>query len=146
MEQNNPDPLFEMQVDHESRGHFKESAKWSNFISVIYFVCFGLLALVLLLAGPFMFSQNYPADFEGPKVEQGSPGFRIAQLLLLSVFLLYSAMMLLRFASACRRGVETQDQQSFNYGLKALRNYFIALGCMSLIGLARDVYVIITSF
>jgi hypothetical protein len=146
MEQNTPDSISELQVDHETRSHFKEASKWSNFISVISFVCFGLLALVLLLAGPFMFSQNYPADFEGPKVEQGSPGFRIAQMLLMAVFLLYAGMMLLRFASACRRGVEMQDQQSFNYGLRALRNFFIAVGCFSLLGIARDAFVIFNSF
>src|SRR5688572_18704910 len=129
MEQNSPDPLFEIQVDHESRSQFKEASKWSNFISVIYFICFGLLALVLLLAGPFMFSQNVPGEFDGPKIEQGSPGFRIVQLVLMCGFLLYTGMMLLRFASACRRGVEMQDQQSFNYGLRALRNYFIAVAC-----------------
>jgi hypothetical protein len=146
MEQNNPDILSELQVDHETRSHFKEASKWSNFIAVISFICFGLLALVLLLAGPFMFSQNYPSDFEGPKMEQGSPAFRIAQMLLMTVFLLYAGIMLLRFASACRRGVEMQDQQSLNYGLRALRNFFIALGCFSILGIVRDAFVIINTF
>lgn len=149
MEQNNPDSLFELQVDHESRNHFKEAAKWGNFIAVIYFVCFGLLLLVMLLAGSLLFNAaRVGTDVEGFETVQPSALLVTLQIVMgisMVVFLIYGGLMLYRFASACRRGVETQDQQSFNFGLKGLRNYFIAAGIVALLGIVDDVVTIIQS-
>src|SRR5690349_11181837 len=111
MEQNNPESLFEIQVDHESRNNFKDAARWGNFISVIYLICFGLLAMVLLLAGPFMFSQTVPSEYEGMQLEKSDPVEKIIQLVTAAIFLIYAGMMLLRFSSNCKRGVEMQDQR-----------------------------------
>jgi hypothetical protein len=143
MEQNNPESLFEIQVDHESRKNFKDAARWGNFISIIYLVCFGILAMVLLLAGPFLFSKNVPSDFNGMQLEQSDPMEKLIQMLVAAIFLIYAGMMLLRFSSNCKRGVEMQDQRSFNYGLKGLRNYFIALAVFSIVSIARDIITVV---
>lgn len=142
MEQNNPESLSEIQVDHESRNNFKDAARWGNFISVIYLVCFGLLAMVLLLAGPFLFSKNVPGEFDGMQMEKSDPTEKIIQMIVAAIFLIYAGMMLLRFSSNCKRGVEMQDQRSFNYGLRGLRNYFIALAVFSIVSIVRDIMTV----
>jgi hypothetical protein len=148
MEQNNPDSLFELQVDHESRNHFKETTKWTNFIAIIFFVCFGLMLLALLFAGSMLLSApELPAGYEG--LEGSTSGLIAVQMTLtiaLIICLIYGGIMLLRFSSSCRRGVETQDQQSFNTGLKALRNYFILMGSLAILSILGDVLNIIQSF
>jgi hypothetical protein len=147
MEQNNPDSLFELQVDHESRNHFKETTKWTNFIAIIYFVCFGLLLLVLLLAGSML--TNYGTlssdGSEYTTVPQQNATLQIILGIIMIALFIFGAVMLLRFSSSCRRGVETQDQVSFNFGIKALRNYFIAMGCAAGLGILEDVFTIIRS-
>jgi hypothetical protein len=149
MEQNNPDSLFELQVDHESRNHFKETTKWTNFIAIIYFICFGLLILGFMLAGSMLL--NYGSSYsgaDGAEFRTTTAANATLQMILgivMIAFFIYGGIMLLRFSSACRRGVETQDQMSFNFGLKALRNYFIAMGCVAVLGILDDVYTIINS-
>jgi hypothetical protein len=148
MEQNNPDSLFELQVDHESRNHFKEATKWSNFIAVIYFVCFGLLVLVMLLAGSLLFnSARLSSQYEGLETAQtGNTAIQLVMGIAMIGFLIYGGLMLLRFSSSCRKGVEMQDQQSFNFGLKGLRNYFISVGIVAVLGIVNDVLEVIQSF
>lgn len=146
MEQNNPDSLFELQVDHESRNHFKEATKWSNFIAVIYFVCFGLLLLGMLLAGSLLFnSPRLSGEYEGVEMQTGNMALQMVMGIVMVAFLIYGGLMLLRFSSSCRRGVEMQDQQSFNFGLKGLRNYFISVAIVAVLGILDDVITIIQS-
>lgn len=144
MEQNNQDPVFELQVDHESRNHFKEAAKWGNFIAIIYFVGFGLFLLVMLFAGAMLMnSPTLSPEMEGATGVAGGGYVQILLGLGIFVFLLYAGIMLYRFASACRRGVETQDQVAFNIGLKALRNYFVCMGLLAILGLVSDALKIV---
>jgi hypothetical protein len=147
MEQNNSDSLFELQVDHESRNYFKEAAKWTNFIAIIFFVCFGLLLLVALFSGSILMNASeLPAGYEEYQATTtGLVALQMVLLIALLICLIYGGMMLLRFSSACRRGVETQDQQSFNSGLKALRNYFILMGSLAILSILGDVLNIIQS-
>lgn len=144
MEEQIPDTQPGLQVDHESRTYFKDAARWSNFISVIYLICFGLFALVLLLAGPYLFSNQVPSQYDGIQVEQDNPMMRALQLVTMVVFLIYAGIMLLRFAAACRRGVETQDQPSFNFGLRALRNYFVAMAIYTIFRVLMDIVTLST--
>lgn len=151
MEQNNPDPLFELQVDHESRNHFKETTRWTNFIAIIYFICFGLLILGFMLAGSLLLNygsySSSSSEFDELQTQTTMAATLAIVLLVVMIgFFIYGGVMLIRFSSACRRGVETQDQQSFNMGLRALRNYFIAMGCVAVLGILDDVYTIIDSF
>lgn len=148
MEPNNAESLFELQVDHETRSHFKETTKWTNFIAVIYFVCFGLLMLVLLLAGSLLFNTPRVSSSDFQELQVPSTGLMVLQFVTgisMIAFLVFGGLMLLRFSSNCRRGVEMQDQQSFNAGLKNLRNYFIAVGIIAILSIVDDVYQIINS-
>jgi|GEM_PF-6613520 hypothetical protein len=133
-----------LQVDHESRASFRDAAKWGNFISVVYLVCFGLFTLVLLMAAPILFSGNVPAEYEGVRVEQGDPLMRVGQIVMLVFFLIYAGIMLFRFASSCRKGVETQDQRTFNLGLRALRNYFVVTAIYTGIRVLLDLVTLTT--
>lgn len=148
MEQNNAEPLFELQVDHESRHHFKEATKWSNFIAIMYIIAFGLLILVFLIAGSALLGSGaYNSQLENmPEGTATNTTMTMIGGIVLILFLIYAGLMLYRFSSYTRRGVEMQDQVSFNHGMKGLRNYFIATGILGAWGILTDLFEIFTSF
>ena len=146
MEQDNSGSLFELQVDHESTAYFREAARWSKFISIIYFICIAFFLLALLFAGSMILGTG-----AGNRMLESDPAFNKAVtkspiaiafgvIIALGFFALfiYGGLMLYRFGNYCREGVERQDQLTFNQGLKSLRNYFICTGVIAVAGIIND--------
>lgn len=143
MEQNQPDSFLELQVDHESKSYLRETARWTNFISIIFFIVFGFFLLIMLILGGVFLSGglntlDFPTDeISGPALP-GLMVLQFIQFILIFVFLLYSGTMLYRFGVRCRRAIENQDQLSFNTALRSLRNYFVTSGIIAIFGVIVD--------
>ena len=141
MEQEKNESLFELQVDYDSGNYFKEATKWSTFVAIIYFIGIGFIVLFLAIAGAAIFSSDLmqtetDSPFAAPQMDTSA--LRIALMFVIIVFVTYSGVMLYRFSSLCRQGIDRQDQLVFNSGLKALRNFFIAAGIMAMVGIVSD--------
>jgi hypothetical protein len=148
MDQNTPDHLFgDLQVDHESGAHFKEGAKWANFIAIIYFICIALLLLVFLFAGATLFSSGvFSGQLETSRgmVDVGevapvAAAFGFVVLLAFLGLFIVGGINLYRFGSRCREAIDRQDQLTFNMGLKSLRNYFICTGILAIVGTINQI-------
>jgi hypothetical protein len=146
MDQNTPDHLLDLQVDHESGAYFKEAAKWGNFIAIIYFICIGLFLLVLLFAsaallgtGDANLRYGMENEFKAVELSPVATALRVVSVIAVFGLFVYGGLMLYRFASRCREGVDRQDQLTFNMGLQALRNYFICTGIVAILGFINDI-------
>jgi hypothetical protein len=147
MEQNKPDSSFDLQVDHESRNAFKQSAKWSQFIAVIYIICFGFLVIIGMVTVPALLQPDSALNNQFKEMQGAKPNtLTLLRVAALAIFMIYAGLMAVRFATYARRGVEMQDQQSFNHGLKGLRNYIIAGAIYAIWGLSTQVYEVINLF
>lgn len=142
MEQNAPNSLFDLQVDYDSGNFLKEASKWTKFISIVAFICLGLLLLALLFGGSAMM-MSMSTVMPGLAALGGLLMIPILIGVAITVFLV---IQLYLFATLTRRGIEQQDQFSFNRGLKALRNYFVVYGVLSILSLIGSFFSLMFTF
>ena len=135
MEQNPSDSLFDLQLDHEAGNHFRESSKWAKFLSIIYFVAVGMILLVLIFSAAVVTNacQQFAPEFAG------AGGFLVAAVIIGIGIVLFTTLLLLRFAILTKEGIERQDQLIFNKGLQALKNYFMIYGVLTILALAFSI-------
>lgn len=134
--------LLGMNLDYDGGNTLHEATRWSKIQSIGTLICGGLVLLGLLIGGPVWVSRF------GDQVPDGL-GIIELIMLLIGLFLatvLVASMFLLRFTSGARKGIQTQDQATFNRGLKNLKIYFIIIGILSLFLLADFGYVLINQF
>ena len=142
MEQQPPnEPLFDLQVDYESGNHFNEAVKWAKFIAIVYFIGLGLSILCLALMG------NLIVDKIGeikPEL-QSLGGVLIGDIIVGLLIFTYTTILLYRFATLVRAGIERQDQAIFVNGLKNLKTYFLVYGVFTLLALVFNLFGAISS-
>lgn len=136
MEQHSNEPLFDLQLDHEAGNHFRESSKWAKFLSIVYFVGLGIIAFVLIFAAAAVTDafQRLAPEFTG------AGGILIALMVVGLGIVFFTTILLFRFATLTKEGIERQDQVIFNKGLQALKNYFMIYGVLTILGLLFSVF------
>jgi predicted metal-binding membrane protein len=72
-------------------------------------------------------------------------GIVIAVLFIIAAVYVYITIQLFRFATLIKESIERQDQVTFNHALKALRNYLMASGIVSLVVIVWSLYDTIRS-
>lgn len=137
MEQQLPnDNLLELQVDYEAGAKFKESAKWGQFIAVIYFIALGFFLLMLTFGSAMlieMFSKTYPMVI-------ALGGMFIVICFVVAAVYVFVAIQLYRYCTLVRTAVERQDIVSFHDALRALKTYFMVSGIIGILGLAWSLF------
>ncbi|WP_162915906.1 hypothetical protein [Paraflavitalea soli] len=125
------EPLFELQVDYDAGNKFNEATRWAKFMSIICFICigFGVIAIAFGSAALTMVFSTY-----WPGVETIG-GMIIAVIVIVLIIFTYITILLYRFATLVKQGIETQNQGVFNEGLKNLKNYFLINGIFALLGI-----------
>lgn len=133
------EPLFGLQVDYDSGNTFNEAAKWAKFIAIIFFIGIGLCVLVLAFSSAFLI-QGLSNFMPGLEMAGGiAGGLIIAIVAIVLIIFTYLTILLYRFATLVRKGIESQNQTLFNDGLRNLKNYFLINGIFSLIGIVFNV-------
>lgn len=135
------EPLFELQVDYDSGNRFKDAANWGRFIAIIIFICIGFFLLGLSFGASKIIELM---SVSRPGI-QNVAGLFIGTLFVLAAVYVYIVIQLYRFTILVKEGIERQDQTTFNNGLKALRNYFLVSGIVSLLMIVWTFYDTITN-
>lgn len=131
------EPLFGLQVDYDSGNLFNEAVKWSKFLAVFYFVCIGLSVLGLAFASTFLI-QGFSTYMPGLGLESLG-GLIMGVIVLVLLIFTYTTILLYRFSTLVKQGIEQQNQATFNSGLKNLKTYFLIYGVFTLIALVFNV-------
>lgn len=131
------EPLFGIQVDYDSGNLFNEAVKWSKFLAVFYFVCIGLSVLGLAFASTFLI-QGFSTYMPGLGLESLG-GLIIGVIVLVLLIFTYTTILLYRFSTLVKQGIEQQNQATFNSGLRNLKTYFLIYGVFTLIALVFNV-------
>lgn len=131
------EPLFGLQVDYDSGNLFNEAVKWSKFLAVFYFVCIGLSVLALAFASTFLI-QTFGTYMPGMGVE-ALGGVVIGVIIIVLLIFTYTTILLYRFSTLVKQGIERQNQATFNDGLRNLKTYFLIYGVLTLIALVFNV-------
>lgn len=122
--------LLEMNLDYDGGQTLQETVRWSKFLAIVGIIGLGIYLLVVLVGSSFIaaiFQQLY--GFEGA----GIVGLIIALVLIILAILMFVVIMLYRFSTLTRRGIDTQDQATFNRGLRSLKTYFLVNGILAIL-------------
>jgi hypothetical protein len=137
-EQQKPE-LLEMNLDYDGGNTLMEAVRWSKFLSIVGIVGMGLLLVAVLIGTPFVMSGYGQLTPDS----EGIVGILLAVFSVYLAALLAAAIVLLRFSRLAKKGMDHQDQQMFNRGLKSLKVTFVILGILSCLSLAGLLFTLI---
>jgi heme/copper-type cytochrome/quinol oxidase subunit 2 len=129
--------LLEMHLDYDGGNTLQETVRWSKFLAIVGMIGLGIYLLVVLVGASFigaLVQQTY--GLEGA----GLVGLVIAVIIFVLAVLIFVVVMLYRFSVFTRRGIDTQDQVSFNRGLKSLKTYFLINGIIGILYLLLTIF------
>lgn len=128
--------LFEIHVNHESRGYFYEMAKWCKFLSIVGFIGIGLMVVGGLTLG--MLSKNSLVSY--------MPSATLFVSLFYVIFALlyfYPIFCMYKFSTLMKKGLNENNQTMFNEGLSNLKAMFKFMGILTIVMLVAYALFII---
>ena len=134
MEENTQQPLIDLNVDYDAGNILRETTRWTKFISIVGIIGVALILLSLLFAGALITSLSARLL---PGMEAFT-GLIIFVIIVVVAILGLMVSLLYRFSTLVKKGIETQDQETFNKGLNSLKIYFIISGVFALLSLLAN--------
>ncbi|AXY78273.1 hypothetical protein D3H65_31635 [Paraflavitalea soli] len=141
MEQSN-ESLFALEFDHQAASYITESAKWSRFLAIVWFIICGLFVLFALFAGSLIASLYSNTLYGGAGA--GIGGMMIVIYLILAAIQVVPNIFRYQFATKALRAIRTNDQALLNESLGKLKTYNKYWGVVTIIILS--IYVLIFLF
>ena len=131
----------ELRIESETAGYLVETSKWAKFIAITFFIVTGLVILFFLsyssaLSGLYTRrSYSYGSDYE-----QGFFIGMVIVMILVVVIVGVTYYFLLNFANKMRSGVDTENIELVNNGLRSLKIHFVIIGILLILGVLVALY------
>jgi hypothetical protein len=141
MDQNQTSSLFSLNVDHISKSHLAETARWAKFLSIIGFIGCGLIVLIGLFFGS-IFSmmmpgyRTYPYDDYSRSAVSGISATVAIFYILAAVINFFPVLFLYRFATKMKAALAANDQEALNTSFQNLKACLRFIGIITIILLA----------
>ncbi|HTR30072.1 MAG TPA: hypothetical protein VMH27_12430 [Puia sp.] len=135
--------FLEMHLDYDGGQTLQETVRWSKFLAIVGIIGLGIYLLAVLVGSSFiaaLVQQMY--GLEGV----GVLGLVIAFVVIILAILIFVVIMLYRFSTLTRRGIDTQDQATFNRGLRSLKTYFLINGIIAILYLLLTILSAVAAF
>ncbi len=135
MDQDSSQPLFDLNIYYESGNTIKELSRWVKFIAIVFFIALGLLFIGLLFTSTAVitFISSLRPELAG------LGGIALAVIIVLISIYVFVSIQLFRFADMTKKGIELQDQQLFNDGLKSFKLYLLVTGILAMLSLLVNI-------
>lgn len=132
--------LSDLQLDDTGRRLLRDAARWTQFLSIVFFVGGGFIVLAIL--GLTMTSDYLEQSIKNTGRELYM-GFGVTGMVLLMIacliFILIVGWLLMRFSNGTRQGLARQDVQKTESGIAALKNYFVLYGVLVILSALMSV-------
>lgn len=136
MEQTN-DNLFGLEFDHQAAAYITETAKWSKFMSIVWFILCGLFIIFAVFAGNMIASlSSGMTGLSGA----GMGGFVTVVYLVLAAIQLVPNIFRYQFANKALQAIRNNDQPLLNESLGKLKTYNKYWGIVTIVILS--IYVL----
>lgn len=137
MEETTQNNLFDLQIDHQSSAYLGETAKWSKFLSIMGFICCGLLIIIGIFFGSMMSSLE---RFGGGAI--GSVWLAMIYIII-AILYFFPCLYLFNFSGKMQVALRNNDQNYLTDAFKNLKSCFKFVGIMTIIVLAFYLIAII---
>ncbi|MGG9962399.1 hypothetical protein [Ferruginibacter sp. SUN106] len=130
----------ELTIDNEASGYLIETSGWAKFIAITFFSIVGLIILFFVFYSNDLI-KSYTGRYENP--DDFKTAFIVGLVVALVVITAVVGVMyyfLLAFANYTRKGLATENINTVNNGLKALKVHFIIVAIVSMISILISIY------
>ncbi|MFI5196062.1 MAG: hypothetical protein ACHQD8_03145 [Chitinophagales bacterium] len=124
--------IFSVEVDDYAKITFLEMARWTKFLSILGFICLGLMVIGGVAFGMMISSSPVFASQLGPLGSIGAAGIIILYLLIASL-MFYPHYAMLKYAIGIKIALSTNNKTKFNEAIAYLKNMFKYSGIMTII-------------
>ncbi|HEY2721362.1 MAG TPA: hypothetical protein VGI82_06540 [Chitinophagaceae bacterium] len=124
--------ILDLQVDNSAAANLSEASRWAKFLSIVGFVCMGLLVL-LLLAEEAKIGQYFVNYVPGGNVSNNVVALMVVVIIVAAIVCVLM-FFLFKAATLIQRGIATKNQEIFNNGLASLKAYFTMYGILAILG------------
>jgi hypothetical protein len=134
-----PDNMFDLQIDQQSLNYLNESARWGKFLSILGFISIGFMIIFGIFFGAAMTRMMSEMNSEAMAFGKSGLGFIY---ILCGLILFFPTLYLYNFSSKMRRAIRDKDQQVLAESLKNLKSLFKFYGVFTIILLSFYTLVI----
>ena len=137
MDQNQNTSLFGLGIDHISKNHLAEAARWAKFLAICGFIMIGMM-MIYGLTVAMLFSQmsDYDKSYQSNNVKRMLGVVMFIFYGVCAVLAFFPYFFLLRFANKMKRALDSDDQTELNNSFMNLKILYRYLGILTIIGLA----------
>jgi hypothetical protein len=132
--------LFELQVDHEVSSHLSQIAKWAKFLSIVGFIGFGFMLILIVFLGT-MSSSLTPL---GTTVMPGGGFMQIVLLFAMMALYFFPLLFLFNFSNKMLRAIRNNDQFSLVASFRQLKLCFKYIGILTIVFIS--IYLLVFLF
>jgi hypothetical protein len=132
LDQNMEMDIDKLKVSQSVKEHLLTSAKWARFLAIVGFIFTGLTAIGSL----FMVVTAISTGF-GPLI--GMSFLYIG----LTVAMIFPALYMIRFAGSITKGLNSNKQSEFEYGVQNLKSFYKFSGIFTIVFLSLYIILII---
>jgi len=137
-----PDNIFDLQIDQQSLVYLNESARWGRFLSILGFISIGFMIIFGIFFGAAMTRMMSEMNNEAMVFGKSGLGFLY---ILGGLILFFPTLYLYNFSTKMRRALRNKDQQVLAESLKNLKSLFKFYGVFTIILLSFYALAIIAA-
>lgn len=117
----------EANLNVKARTHLKTASLWAKFVGIVLFIFTGLV----FTACVFMFINAAGSSYGNDEMLMLGVTYLIS-----SVLYFFVAKFVFDFGRHTKRGIKNNSQEAVEKGIKGLKNHFVLMGVLMIIGLA----------
>lgn len=121
--------FFDTSLDNTAKAHLLETVRWTKFLSILGFI---LIGLMLIGAVFFFVAGSSMGAMSGMWSTMGSVGLGILYLALILLYL-FPVILLYKFSTHIKNGINTNNQDMINEGFRHQKNLYRFFGIISII-------------
>lgn len=149
MQQDQNTSLFGLGIDHISRSHLSEAARWARFLAICGFIFLGLLIIYgVFISLVFASMTNKLGDFENTSNSSNLNKMMGVGMLIFyiicTVIAFFPYYFLLRFANKMKAALISNDQEELNSSFQNLKILYRYMGILMIISLALIAFGIVS--
>ena len=129
----------ELGIDNETPGYLIDTSKWARFVAVTFFVITGICLLLFISFGKDILQNFRPLSSYSSEASQILV-FAIIMLIIIAAVVFVTYYFLLNFANKIKAGIESENIDLVNVGLKSLKVHFIIIGILSMLALLFSIF------
>lgn len=116
----------------------RETAKWTNFLSIVGFVLLGLLVLTAIFGGAFLASAA--SEFGGGTEAIGGAFFTIIYLLVALLYF-FPIYYLFKFARNMKAALQSKDEGTLTKAFEYMKSHYKFVGILTIVVLSFYVLI-----